>query len=210
MQCHRITKTYNEKWVRLPNSPRFVYLYMKNRKRQPGADNCHSTHLRTSFLRDPPLTKKNSNWKQHIRNQDAKQHYKPRLICNDNGLKNDLPPYKCYTPTPSINGITKLLFRGYILVRRPVLHYGYNYNSLSSIPVVQSTIQNHHGGLHTRCFNSQVYFANTTEPTAEKTCKFICMYLFACSMHCFALTLYYNAVYVLMCTNGYLVPCINR
>ena len=94
-------------------------------------------------------------------------------------------------------------------MRRPVLHYGYNYNSLSSIPVVQSTIQNHHGGLHTRCFNSQVYFANTTEPTAEKTCKFICMYLFACSMHCFALTLYYNAVYVLMCTNGYLVPSIN-
>jgi len=31
---------------------------MKNSKRQAGADNCHSTHLRTSFLRDPPLTKK--------------------------------------------------------------------------------------------------------------------------------------------------------
>ena len=172
MQCHRITTTYNEKKVRLPNSPRFVYLcsfcHMKNSKRQPGADNCHSTHLRTSFFARPYTYKKNSNWKQHICIQDARQHYKPRLVWNDDGLKNDLPPYTCYTPTPSINGIQNLLFRGYILVRRPVFASTQYCNSLSSIPVVQSTTQKHHGGgLHSRCFNSQVHFANTTEPTAK-------------------------------------------
>jgi len=171
MQCHRITTTYNEKWVRLPNSPRFVYLcsvcHMKNSKRQPGADNCHSTHLRTIFCATLHL-QKDSNWKKNIRNQDARQHYKPRLVWNDDGLKNDLPPYTCYTPTPSINGIPKILFRGYILVGRRVSHYSYIYNFAISNHVHQSTIRKHHGGARKHWFSSQTRFAYTAGPTTAK------------------------------------------